>query len=149
FFFATWGTKAASNCNSPSIESVSSFSLANSTAALTRSVSSDVADPFVEKLSIAIFGSTSNNFADAALVIAISAKSSLLGAILIAQSANIYRSSLRVITNIPDVSLIPGAVLMIWSAGLTVSDVDCAAALTNPSSSSIEASIVPKYLTYS
>src|SRR5699024_11308759 len=101
------------------------------------SVSSDVADPFVEKLSIAIFGSTSNNFADAALVIAISAKSSLLGAILIAQSANIYRSSPRVITSIHDVLLIPGVVLMFWSVGLSISDVECAAPLTNPSASPI------------
>src|SRR5699024_3832416 len=107
------------------------------TAGLTRSVSSDVADPFVEKLSIAMFGSTSNNFADAELVIRISAKSSLFDAIIIEQSANIYNSYPSVITNIPDVLLIPGAVLMIWSAGLTVSDVECAAPLTNPSASPI------------
>src|SRR5699024_232174 len=124
FFAATLGTNAASNWNSPSIISLGFISLAFAIASTTRSVSSDWADPLVEKLSIATFVSIPKTFAVLLLSTAISAKSSLVGAILIAQSPKTYRSSPRIIINTPDVLLIPGSVFMICNAGLTVSDVE-------------------------
>src|SRR5699024_4828667 len=90
FFCATVGTHAASNLTCLSTARLASFSFAILTPSITRSVSSDFADPLVEKLYIATFGSISNNFAVRALSTAISAKSALFGAILIAQSANTY-----------------------------------------------------------
>lgn len=105
FFAATEGTKAASNWNSPSRTSSGAFSFAMRTASDTLSVSSDFAEPFVEKLSIATRGSMSNIFAVFALSIAISARSWLSGAMLIAQSANTYCSSPRAIMKTPEVSL--------------------------------------------
>src|SRR5699024_5966595 len=124
FFSATLGTNAASNWNSPSMTNDWFFSFAISRASVTFSVSGDLADPFVEKLNIAIRGSTSNNEAVFALSLAIYAKSSASGELLIAQSANIYRSSSRTITNTPVVRLTPSFVLIICNAGLTVSAVE-------------------------
>ena len=51
------GTMAASACNSPSIASDGSICLASSVARTTLSTISCLADPFVEKLSIAMRGS--------------------------------------------------------------------------------------------
>src|SRR5690625_5483284 len=96
FFAATLGTNAASNWNSPSIISLGFISLAFAIASTTRSVSSDWADPLVEKLSIATFGSIPKTFAVLLLSTAISAKSSLVGAILIAQSPKTRSEERRV-----------------------------------------------------
>ena len=51
------GMIAASDCNSPSIINDGSISLAKRVASTTLSTISCLADPFVEKLNIAIFGS--------------------------------------------------------------------------------------------
>ena len=53
----TLGTRAASACNSPSIFSSGSNSLANFNASTTLSTTSCFAEPFVEKLNIATRGS--------------------------------------------------------------------------------------------
>src|SRR5699024_12010839 len=69
---------------------------------------SDLAEPIVEKLSIATCGSISKILAVFALSTAISANSCAPGLILIAQSANKYLSSPLTITKAPLVLLTPG-----------------------------------------
>ena len=88
FNLATEGTTAASNCNSPSTANSGAFSLTNLVASATLVVSSVTAEPKVEKLNIATFGSTLKLLAVFALSIAISARPSASNVGLIAQSAN-------------------------------------------------------------
>ena len=72
---AVAGTNAASNCNSPSIAKSGRISLAIFVASTTLSTFGDLAEPFVEKLSMATLGSIPKTLAVSAVLIAISANS--------------------------------------------------------------------------
>ena len=147
---ATSGTIAASNCNSPSTNKSGAFSFTNFVASITFSVDAECALPYVEYDSIATFGSSPTNCSKLLLdEIAISESFSASGSSFNPLSANInvpfapYSQFGTTIMKNADTNLVPGAVFNICSAGLNVSDVECAAPDTSPSASSNFTIIIP------
>ena len=131
FFSPTDGTRAASACSSPSIFSDGSSSLANLVASITLSTTSWVALPLVEKLSIATRGSVkpATLFAVCAVQTAIceSCAASGIGVTATSPTTRIpfspYCCCLEMSSIPPLTHVMPGAHLIIWSAGRKVSPV--------------------------
>ena len=144
FLAATLSMKAASNWSSPSTAISGFLSAAILAASATIVTLSWEADPWVEKESIATFGSIPNCFAVSFDTTATSARPSASRSVLIAQSAIRYSSSSLIMMKAPEHLLYSGFVFMIWRAGLTVSAVVWAAPDTSPLAFSIYTSIVPK-----
>ena len=86
FCLATFSTKAASNCNSPSRASSGARFFAISVASATLVLSGETAEPIVENESKATLGSMPKVFAVAALTTAISPIACASVVILIATS---------------------------------------------------------------
>ena len=131
FLQPTAGTSAASACSSPSIFSVGSMVFATFVASITLSTTSCVAEPFVEKEHIATRGSAkpATDFAVCAAHTAICPSWLASGTGVTATSANTstpfspYSGLSVIISMAPDTHEMPGAVLMICSAGRRVSPV--------------------------
>ena len=143
-------TSAASACISPSTFSSGACSCTSFTALATLSTFSCLAEPFVEKESIATRGSRpSSALPVCAEAIAISASCSLVGSMFTAQSPNTstpsspYFLSCTSIRKQEETVLMPGAPLMICSAGRSTSPVVLIAPATIASASPILSIIVP------
>ena len=144
FSAATDGTSAASSCRSPSTASSGAFSWASSVASWTFVGTSPLAEPMVEKDSMATFGWVPMYFShDPADAMAISDSSSAVGSMFRPQSANRRvpsspYSALSVhMMKKADTSFVPGAVFRICSAGRSVLAVEWQAPETRPSASPI------------
>ena len=131
FLAPTLGTRAASACSSPSIFRSGAISLARRVASTTLSTTSCLAEPFVEKLSIATRGSLKPATALAICAVQTAICDSWLasGIGVTATSATTstpsspYCFCFEMSSRPPLTQVMPGWHLMIWRAGRSVSPV--------------------------
>ena len=146
----TFSTSAASSCSSPSSIRSGAISLAMRVASCTLVTLSCLAEPFVEKDSIATRGSMpASARAESAAPSAMFASASASGSMLTAQSAKIITPSSpyalfgHSIRKQEETVLMPGLDLMICSAGRSMSPVEWIAPETRPSASPALTIITP------
>ena len=145
FLAPTEGTNAASACNSPSIFRLGSSSFANLVASITLSTTSCLAEPLVEKLSIATRGSAkpATDLAVCAVHTAICESCAASGIGVTATSpttstpSSPYCFSFEMSSIPPLTQVMPGAHLIICRAGRRVSPVVERAPLICPSAPSV------------